>query len=242
MCEPLRAEYQYNWCKPKNKPTFLSIPKTGSRVLMTFISAHVKELHEFPGRTDYSNCSQFAHPLPLGCMYSSNYKVVTMIRSPLLRTISEHTFHYKVFKKQNCSNLTWMSFLLSRDNYQLGYVVGKRRHVERNDLDTVMKLMENKKLIVGVFEQYTRSLQHIMHNLNLPSISDDTLQRTYLTNREFHPSDCKLSSPTLPSEYNKIDSEWYTFSEATLRRDYQTYEKSVVSQSKNVRLSTTLGV
>ena len=217
MCDALHSAYQHSWCKLKRKPTFLSIPKTGSRVLMVFLSAHVAELHELPGRTDHSTCPQFAHPLPVECMYSSNHKVVTMIRSPLSRTVSEHAFHHQMMKQKNCSKLTWASFWPTRNNYQLGYVVGKRHHVDREDLGAVTKFMAQGKLIVGVFEEYTASLHHIMRHLNLPAPSRDSIQKAYVENRKFHPSGCNLPThPLLPANYNALDSEWYALSVAQM--------------------------
>jgi len=43
---------------------------------MAFLVGHVKEIHELPGRTEHSECLQFAHPMPYNCMYFPGHKTI----------------------------------------------------------------------------------------------------------------------------------------------------------------------
>ena len=109
--------------------------------------------------------------LPLHDLYIPQRKVVTMIRRPYSRLLSEYSFVHSP-----CSIISFWSFASHsyRHNWQLAVLTGKRdisqvrlkyNNSTQNDLIAVRNLVINKQLVIGIFENYQQSRTYIFSQI-----------------------------------------------------------------------------
>lgn len=181
-----------------SKVLFIALSKTGSRVLRRLLPSNTLELHVFPAmRHGHATKVWTPTPLPLQLLYDPARHVVSMVRSPYNRLMSEYSFMHAPCHISDFVDFANDSY---RFNWQLGVLSGKRElsqspiaysSVTKQDLDTIYSMVQRQILLLGVFESYFKSVSYIMGHLGLSMPSPERVHRLYVDNRRYHRPVCR---------------------------------------------------
>lgn len=184
-CDTIFHNRHQHWCHVKKSMiAFLAISKTGSRTLLSLLpSKNVSEIHILPfsgTRCEWLHGTSTPPPPPLVCPFrTASIQKITMLRRPLSRLISEHTFDMHFRRHAPCTVATFQRFAkdMYRRNWQTAFLAGKRwiassvenyLNATRADVSFLKRQMDAGEIITGVFELFDLSIQYIFDRLRLP--------------------------------------------------------------------------
>lgn len=220
-----------------------AIPKTGTRSLRHIINQTMNEsdVPEFHIMLRYDSIildyetNVYCTSLP-SCFFRP--KIITIIREPIQRLLSEYIFVHKHPTSNGFMNWSVHSY---RHNSQLAFLSGFRSHAnvckqyiypQRADLLNLMKRWQSKTLVIGVFEKYFLSVKLLLNALGVSvenKILSDLMERYYKTNRIWHKQDkihLNAFSVNILKRVNSLDLELYNNILQGLRSTNFTYTKT----------------
>lgn len=208
---------------------FIHVPKTGGTTLNHAIfGSGLAQTTSFNyrhivGDTMLSNSGDIFNPLKND--YYKDYKIFMMLRNPLDRLVSEYYFFkereeftgtMKVFPK------TFEEYALRAptDNYMISFLLGNKIYNKvrpnREDLDLILNTIESLNIVVGISEQFEKSLNLFSEkvDLKLPKKIENkrvTIKRPLL-------DELSKDLKKLIVRRNELDYELYNYALANLEK------------------------
>lgn len=155
----------------QDKNIFIHIPKTGGTTINTAMHNVYWQTNmdfnyrHFDIKTKVSTCGDIFDPVNFDRY--KDYNVITMLRDPIDRAISEYSFFkerkplFNLLKPVPGSLVEYVTNKQTA-NYMVGFLVGKqiysKKKVERADLDRVIAAIEQIPIHVGIFEYFNESM------------------------------------------------------------------------------------
>lgn len=205
-----------------NKIIFIHIPKTGGTTINAamqqtywqtvpdFYYRHITVDSKKSNSADIFDENNFAK--------YSHFDIIMMLRHPVDRAISE--YHFMKERKDFISLLqpapkSFAEFVNNRQthNYVVSFLTGEkiysRKRPQQTDLDRIKKAIENIPIHVGIFEQYSDSLNFFSKKVNIEWKKSVEVKRiTFLRPKVDDISD-EIKDNIL--KFNNLDMELYNF-------------------------------
>lgn len=189
-----------------------------------------------PCRT--KNCEQCVYrhrPRIFECI-PRGIRIISMIRDPIKRLISEHSYLYsnisglrrRGIRTESYEKLYPFMTSHSKRNWQLSMLSGAafiNETVTDTHLRHVMEHVTSGRYVVGIFEDYSQSVSLILNSIGIPKYTARTiiqtqLPNTYRHNRKFHNAPMEQLSSSQHTELvtlHRLDYTLYRFVRKQLR-------------------------
>ena len=161
--------------------------------LRSFVS--VKECHIVPAACLFQPVTTAAL-LPALSLNKDAIRI-TIVRDPVERLLSEYTFSHHMFGDSfRTPNVVAFANHSYRRNWQVAVVAGLRWSsapapvfliAKQSHLDLILAAHMRGTVILGVFEQFDRSVAHILKKLSIPTHLHETTRQPITQTRKWSP-------------------------------------------------------
>jgi hypothetical protein len=222
----------------EDKNIFIHIPKTGGTTINTamhnvywntqpdFNYRHIDLKTKKSSSADIFNVNNLDR--------YKDYNVFTMLREPVDRMISEYYFfkerkEYVKFLRKPPVTFAEYYKNTQTQNYMVGFLVGKRiydtKPATQQDLDTVLEVIEQLPIHVGIFEHFNQSLGYFKEKTSIEWAKQ--LEAKRMTFNRPSTSDISDEEKKAILKLNHLDSKLYNHCLAkfeTIKSKYDNYK------------------
>lgn len=199
---------------------FIHIPKTGGTTLNTAINkTNWQTKPDFHYRhilydTKKSNSGDIF--LEKNRELYSSYDIFSILRHPVDRLISEYFFirdrkEFMGLIRRQPKNITEYAQNKQTQNYMTSFFLGGRmfptKETTQNDLDKVIKAIDQLPIWVGIFEEYEKSMDYLAKQMNIKWPKNIEVKRVTLNRPKLSEVTEELKQVIIDS--NSIDMQLY---------------------------------
>lgn len=190
--------------KQKTDFVFIHIPKTGG---ISFKFNVIYNPYMQKKISIYHKINYPAKPKPELDIFEEKRTMFTLLRDPTSTVISAY-YHFNHFLKMTFADF-YKQFTNMQTKFLLGYDIFSSIKVDQKDVNKIIKLIDEKRLIVGVHQQ--ESMKDIYDLLELPHNKVDNYVLNKKKYLDYKPSDISNAQKKQIKQINLLDNMLYDY-------------------------------